>query len=142
MSNSFGSYITDSVGSWLSQFMGTAGNGLINSLTGSITEYEDISADQSNAGSVYMKSETDADNILSAEITTESAKSSPNTNKINTLSGDQTNWNSFVTGMSSTTSTESQASASVGNSLSALITQLATEIGSVISNLYVTLTTA
>ena len=142
MSNSFGSYITDSVGSWLSQFMGTAGNGLINSLTGSITEYEDISADQSNAGSVYMKSETDADNILSAEITTESAKSSPNTNKINTLSGDQTNWNSFVTGMSSTTSTESQASASVGKSLSALITQLATEIGSVISNLYVTLTTA
>ena len=142
MSNSFGSYITDSVGSWLSQFMGTAGNGLINSLTGSITEYEDISADQSNAGSVYMKSETDADNILSAEITTESAKSSPNTNKINTLSGDHTNWNSFVTGMSSTTSTESQASASVGNSLSALITHLATEIGSVISNLYVTLTTA
>jgi hypothetical protein len=140
MSN--GSYVTDSSGSWLSQFMATAGNGLINSLTTSITEYEDISAEQSAAGTVYTQSETDTNDIYSAEITTESAKSSPDTTNISNWSQYETNWNSYAGGMASTTSTESQASAAVGTAESALITELATEIGDVISSIAITLTTA
>ncbi len=136
------SYVTDSNGSWLSQFMGTAGTGLINSLTTSITDYEDISAEQSSAGTIYTQSETDTNDIYSAEITKESAESSPNTTDISNWSSYETNWNSYAGGMASTTSTESQTSSAVGTADSALITQLATEIGDVISNIYVTLTTS
>ena len=131
------SYVTTSNGSWLSQFMNTAGTDLIDSLTTEITVYEDISAQQSAAGTQYTEAESSIDDYWAGRI-----EDTSDTDDINKYEQYETNFNSTMTSAADVSSTEASASSAVGTADAALITTLATEIGDVISSISVSLTTA